>query len=216
MDDPFPTLYEGFLRAAEADPDLRKESFLEKARHHIAKGILRASGRRFSETFGGLLILGADVDGTEIVLDDTEIVPRKNKTESPDHVEISPLSMVDYRLIFVDGPKVDCQVVRETGEYGDLDGWKDVRAAAGDLERLWPRAAPSPDGTAPSRASYRAGDRAKILLNECFNGKIPLATEMSNSDLVRRVQAQHCKDALKGEPPSRETILIHAGRSKRR
>src|ERR1700724_1445194 len=75
--DPFPALYEAFLRAAEADSGLRKESFLEQARHHIAEGKLRASGRRFSVkwTRRGGLIFRADV-------------PRENKTESPDRVEI--------------------------------------------------------------------------------------------------------------------------------
>lgn len=194
--DPFPTLYEAFLRAAEVDSGLRKETFLEQASRHIAEGALRASGCSFSETWGrrGLLILGADFDRTEII-------PRENKTESPNRAEIPPLAMADHRLIFIDGPEVDCQVVRETGEHGDRDGWKDVRVAAGDAERLWLRNAPNPKEAAPSRASYEAGDRAKILLAKCFP-IIPSKADVSNADLVRRVQAKHCEEGLKGGPPS--------------
>jgi hypothetical protein len=156
--DPFPALYEAFLRAAEANSGLRKESFLEQARHHIAEGKLRASGRRFSVKWtrrlkldpGRGLIFRADV-------------PRENKTESPDRVEIPPLAMADHRLIFVDGPKVDCQVVRGGsfdywGAKGAaaysvcMSGWKDVRGVAGDVERLWPRTATSPSAIAATDA----------------------------------------------------------------
>jgi hypothetical protein len=80
--DPFPALYEAFLRAAEADSGLRKESFLEQARHHIAEGKLRASGRPFSVTWTRRLY--------------TTGIPRENKTESPDRVEIPPLAMADH------------------------------------------------------------------------------------------------------------------------
>jgi hypothetical protein len=152
--DPFPALYEAFLRAAEADSGLRKESFLEQARHHIAEGKLRASGRRFSVTWTKRgWLTGA------------EIAPREDKTESSDRVEIPPLAMADHRLIFVDGPKVvDCQVVqggslaywRAKGVTGFhwccMSGWKDVRGVAGDVERLWPRTATSPGAIAATDA----------------------------------------------------------------
>ena len=67
--------------------------------------------------------------------------------------------MADHRLIFVDGPKVDCQVVLggsfdywgakgATAYSVCMSGWKDVRGVAGDVERLWPRTATSPGAIA--------------------------------------------------------------------
>ena len=148
--DPFPALYEAFLRAAEADSGLRKESFLEQARHHIAEGKLRASGRRFS-----VILEQAPVTA--------DIQSRPAKTKPPDRVEIPPLAMADHRLIFVDGPKVDCQVVLggsfdywgakgATAYSVCMSGWKDVRGVAGDVERLWPRTATSPGAIAATDA----------------------------------------------------------------
>ena len=89
---------------------------------------------------------------------------REDKTESPDRVEIPPLAMADHRLIFVDRPKVDCQVAqggdfaywRAKGATGfgfcSMSGWKDVRGVAGDVERLWPRTATSPGAIAATDA----------------------------------------------------------------
>ena len=45
----FLTPDEAFLRAAESDPGLELESFLEQVRSDIARGALRASGFRFQE-----------------------------------------------------------------------------------------------------------------------------------------------------------------------
>jgi hypothetical protein len=145
---PFPPFYAAFLRASEADSGLRKESFLEQARHHIAEGRLHASGRRFS------------IEWTSGAL--TGVRRMARVISSPDRVDIPPLVMADHRLIFIDGPEVDCQIVGASfvecrvvprvvevpglpagSLYGCGSGWGDVRGVASDVERLWPATPPS-------------------------------------------------------------------------
>lgn len=207
--DPFPTLYEAFLRAAEADSGLRKESFLEQSRHHIATGKLRASGRRFSGIW--------DRRGRPTFI---VCLP----AEPPDHVEIPPLAMADHQLIFVDlivdGPKVvDCQVVQgrwPEGATSRMSGWEDVRGVAGDVERLWPGAATGAGAIVASRRdAYEPGEKVKILLAKYFP-RIPSKVEMPNSELVRCVQAKHAEHFKDVPAPDRKTILTHAGRLKRK
>jgi hypothetical protein len=153
---------------------LRKESFLEQARHHIAEGKLRASGRPFSVTWTRRLY------GTGI--------KREEKTELPDRVEIPPLAMADHRLIFVDGPKVDCQVVRggsfdywrakgvAPGYYSTMYGWKDIRGVAGNVERLW--------GTAATDAGQRRGPKPVTMERVKTEMRAHAADDLSAMKLV--------------------------------
>lgn len=127
MEFPFLTPDEAFLRAADADPRLNRESFLEQVRGHIGSGSLLASGFRFRETRSSAMIM--PTPPFELVS-----FPMVNKFASRERVEIPPLAMADYS-----GPGYDGRIVRDTG--ADIDGWEDVRLRADDVDRLWPRAA---------------------------------------------------------------------------
>ena len=131
----FLTPDEAFLRAAESDPGLELELFLEQVRSDIARGALRASGFRFQEKRMSTVI--APTPPFELFS-----VPMAQKFASRERVEIPPLSMADYS-----GPGRDGRIVRDAG--ADSDGWEDVR--------LWCADAPNHG----KRGAYNSGERTK-------------------------------------------------------
>jgi hypothetical protein len=190
----FLTPDEAFSRAAESDPGLKLESFLEQVHSNIARGALRASGFRFQEKRMSTVI--APTPPFELFS-----VPMVQKAASRERVEIPPLAMADYS-----GPGRDGRIVRDAG--ADSDGWEDVRLCADDFEGLWLRDAPNHG----KRGAYDSGERTKRVLKKCFPNEIPSIQELSNGELVRRVETKH-GELFKGTPtPDRNTILKYAGR----
>jgi hypothetical protein len=120
MDDPFPTIYAAFLYSR-----LSEESFSEQASRYIAKGKLRASGRRFSTEF--------DRHGKPIVA-----VYLGRSPGPPDRVEIPRLAMADHRIEFVHGRADDCRIVQgHAAPCSCLAGWVNIRVDASEVEKLW-------------------------------------------------------------------------------
>jgi hypothetical protein len=189
----FLTPDEAFLRAAESDPGLELESFLEQVRSGIARGVLRASGFRFHAKRLSTLIM--PTPPFELVS-----CPMVQKFASRERVEIPPLAMADYS-----GPGYDGRIGRDAG--ADSDGWEDVRLCADDFEGLWLRDAPNHG----ERGAYDSGERTKSVLKKCFPIGIPSPQELPNGELVRHIQVKH-KEFFGRDAPNRKTILKYAGR----